>query len=203
MEKNHTDDQVRAVVDRLGRPSPELLDREISRLERNDAYGRQALRGLIALLLTAAVVALLTNLWFCVLQIDGTSMTPRLLFGDVLLAVKTDSPARGDVIAFYYNNKILVKRVIGIAGDTIDISEEGIVSVNGSRIAEPYVTQPSKDECEIRLPYQVPSGSVFVMGDNRAVSKDSRGQMGSVYNELIIGKAIFRLWPLNRLGRVT
>ena len=202
MGMNNSDGQVRAVVDRLGRPSLEVLDREIARQERRDAYAKLALRALLALILTASVVVLLTNLWLSVLQIDGTSMTPQLQLGDVVLAVKTDSPAQKDVISFYYNNKTYVKRVIGKSGDWIDISGEGIVSVNGRVLSEPYVAELGVGDCGIELPYQVPSGTVFVMGDNRPISKDSRGPLGPIDKEQIIGKVVFRLWPLSRAGRV-
>ena len=198
-----TPDPVRALVDRLGRPSLEVLGKEIARYERRDIFARLALFVLAVVLVTAAIVVLLNGLWLGVLQIDGTSMAPRLQLGDVVLTVKYSKPARGDVIAFYYNNKIFVKRVIGTAGDFIDISGEGAVSVNSQRIDEPYVTEPSLGDCDIRMPYMVPSGTVFVMGDNRALSKDSRNQLGPIDKDLMIGKAVLRLWPLSRMGRVT
>ena len=202
MKKNTTDDQARAVINRLGHPSVELLNLEIARQERIDAYAKLALHGLCILVAIAFVMLLLTNLWFNVLQIDGASMAPQMQLKDVVFAVKTDSPGRQDVISFYYNNKVFVKRVIGTAGDWIDITSEGVVSVNGNVLGEPYVTEPDLGECSIKLPYQVPSGTVFVMGDNRPASKDSRGQLGPIDKEMIIGKVVFKLWPLSRLGRV-
>ena len=203
MDKNNTADPVRAVIDRLGRPSLEMLEREIARQERGEAYRRLLFGVLGVLAVTAAAAVLLTNLWLNVLQIDGTSMTPRLQLNDVVLTMKTDSPAQKDVIAFYYNNKVYVKRVIGTAGDSIYISEEGVVSVNGGVLNEPYAAEPSLGGCDIDLPYLVPSGTVFVMGDNRVDSKDSRNGLGPIDKELIIGKVVFTLWPFSRLGRVT
>jgi len=202
MGKKESDGQARAVIDRLGRSSIEMLDREIARLERNAAYRKLALRCLLVLIVAAAIVVLLTNLWLSVLQIDGTSMAPLLQSGDVVLAAKTDSPAYKDVIAFYYNNKLQVKRVIGTAGDWVDISGDGIVSVNGNVLTEPYVTEPQLGDCWIDLPYRVPSGTLFVMGDHRPVSEDSRGRMGPIDREMIAGKVVFKLWPLTRLGRI-
>jgi len=203
MKKNNSDDQIQEVIDRLGHPSLELLDMEIARQERKDAYIKIALCCLGILAIAAAVIVLLTNVWLNVLQIDGTSMAPQMQPGNIVLSVKTDSPARKDVISFYYNNKMYVKRVIGTAGDWIDISDNGTVSVNGNALREPYVTELSLGECSVKLPYQVPSGTVFVMGDNRPVSKDSRGQLGPTDKELIIGKVVFKLWPLSRLGKIT
>ena len=202
MKEDDSNAQARAVIDRLGRPSIEMLGREIARQERKDAYRKLALHSLLVFIAAAAVIVLLTNLWLSVLQIDGTGMAPQLQPGDIALAVKTDSPARKTVIAFYYNNKLHVKRVIGIAGDLVDINGEGVVSVNGSTLGEPYVTELSLGDCEIKLPYRVPSGTVFVLGDNRPVSEDSRGRMGPIDKEMIVGKAVFKLWPLSRLGRI-
>ncbi|MBR4121709.1 MAG: signal peptidase I, partial [Erysipelotrichaceae bacterium] len=110
---------------------------------------------------------------------------------------------RGDIIAFYYNNKILIKRVVGISGEWVDIDRNGVVTINGKLLDEPYVTDKALGECNIKLPYQVPENRVFVMGDHRSVSVDSRSaEIGCIPEEQIVGKLIFRVWPLKDIGPI-
>lgn len=155
------------------------------------------------LLVVAAAAILVATLWLPVLQIYGSSMTPTLEDGEIIFTVKTAEPEAGDIIAFYYNNKILVKRVIGEAGDWVDITEDGTVYVNEVRLDEPYVAEKALGECDLTFPYQVPDGKWFVLGDHRATSVDSRSSVvGCVAQEQIVGKILFRVWPLNRLGAV-
>jgi len=138
-----------------------------------------------------------------VLRIYGTSMTPTLSEGNIVLSLKGSSFKTGDVIALYYNNKILVKRVIANSGDWVDIDQEGNVFVNGQLLDEPYLTEKAFGECDIKLPYQVPESRVFVMGDHRSTSVDSRSTaIGCVSEEQIVGKIVFRVWPINELGGV-
>lgn len=130
-------------------------------------------------------------------------MTPTLEDGEIIFSVKTSNLKPGDVIAFYYNNKILVKRVIGSPGDWIDIENDGTVYVNQQQLAEPYVIDSALGDCNIKLPYQVPDGKFFVMGDHRSTSIDSRNTaVGCVAEEQIVGKIVFRIWPLARVGAV-
>lgn len=156
-----------------------------------------------ALLIVAAAAILIVTLWLPVLQIYGSSMTPALQDGEILFSVKTSDLAPGDIAAFYYNNKILVKRIIGGPGDWIDIDSDGTVYVNEARLEEPYLTEKALGDCNIDLPFQVPDGRFFVMGDHRATSVDSRNTaIGCVSQEQVIGKILFRIWPLSRLGAV-
>ena len=156
-----------------------------------------------ALIVVAAVAVLVATLWLPVLRIYGSSMTPTLQDGEVIFSLKTAEPEPGDVIAFYYNNKILVKRVIGRPGDWINITEDGTVYVNEIRLDEPYVAELALGECDLTFPYQVPDGKWFVLGDHRATSVDSRSSVvGCVSQEQVVGKILFRVWPLNRLGAV-
>ena len=158
---------------------------------------------LFALITVAAVTVLLTMLFMPVLQIYGTSMSPLLEEGDVLLTFRTYDFNRGDIISFYYNNKILVKRVIAFEGDFVNIKNDGSVYVNNKKLQEEYVSEKALGECDITLPYQVPSGRIFVLGDHRLTSVDSRNKaMGCVSLEQISGKPVFRVWPLNRMGFV-
>ncbi|MCC8131976.1 MAG: signal peptidase I [Ruminococcus sp.] len=154
-----------------------------------------------ALTVVAAVAVLLATLFLPVLQVSGSSMEPTLSDNDIILLIKTDNLTTGDLIGFYYQNKLLLKRVIGVAGDVIDIDEEGNVTVNGELIDEPYVTNKSIGECDITLPYQVPENRVFVMGDNRATSIDSRSSViGCIEEDQIVGKVLVRIYPFNNIS---
>jgi len=199
--RDNKDNRIREEVERVGRPTIEMLDREIARQGRKESYGR-LIRGILVVLTAAvAVIVIVTNLWICVLQVDGSSMNPLLQMNEIVFSVRTDNPARNDVIAFYHNNTLYIKRVIALSGDTVNIDADGFVSVNGQLLDEPYVAEHSRGELDIDLPYTVPPETVFVMGDNREVALDSRlSEFGPVSREQIIGKVIFRLWPLSRIG---
>ena len=161
------------------------------------------LKSTISTLVVVAAIAILTaTLWLPVLQIYGNSMTPNLESGDMVVSVSAQKLRQGDVVAFYYNNKVLVKRVIATEGQWVDIDSQGTVSVDGQKLEEPYLADNEKDlgDTNIQLPYQVPEGKFFVMGDHRGVSIDSRNTaIGSIGNEQIVGRLVLRVWPLNRI----
>lgn len=184
-------------------PTAGQLEAELKR-ERYKSRYRAVLRSTVYTLITVAAIAVLVaTLWLPVLQIHGSSMTPTLQNGEIVCAAKTENMEAGDIVAFYYNNKILIKRVICGSGDWIDMEEDGTVSVNGVVLEEPYVTEKALGMCDIELPYQVPDGKVFVMGDHRTTSVDSRNTaVGCVAQEQIVGKIIFRIWPLADFGTV-
>lgn len=184
-------------------PSIEQLKQEINR-EKNKRSYRAVVRSTVyALIIVAAIAVLVAVLYLPVLQIYGNSMTPTLRGGDIVLSVKTDRFKSGDIVAFYYNNKILVKRVIAGAGDWVDIDEEGNVYVNSKLLEEPYLSEKALGNCNIDLPYQVPDEKLFLMGDHRSVSMDSRNaSIGCVSEEQIVGKLIFRVWPLQQMRKL-
>lgn len=185
----------------LQMPSSEQLEAELKRERYKHRY-HSVLRSTVYTLITVAAISILVaTLWLPVLQIYGSSMTPTLSDGEIVISIKTSDFEPGDIISFYFNNKILIKRVICAEGDWIDIDEEGTVYVNGVELDEPYLTEKALGECDIKLPYQVPDGRVFVMGDHRSTSVDSRSTtVGCVSQEQIVGKIVFRVWPLKRLG---
>ena len=184
-------------------PSSEQLKDELARVRYRINF-RKAVRSTVYALITVAAVAVLVAVFIMpVLRIYGSSMTPTVDEGDYVVSLKGVDLEAGDVIAFYYNNKILVKRVIAKSGDWVDIDESGNVYVNNELLEEPYLTEKAFGDCNISLPYQVPEERVFVMGDHRSVSVDSRNTaVGCVADEQIVGKIIFRIWPLNAIGAI-
>lgn len=157
----------------------------------------------LTLVVVAAAAVLVAVLFLPVLRIYGKSMRGTLDNGDIVVSVKSSNMKTGDVVAFYYNNNILVKRVIAGPGDWVDIDKDGNVFVNHEKLEEPYLDDKAYGETNIELPYQVPDGRIFVMGDNRSVSIDSRNtSIGCVSEEQIVGKIVYRVWPLSQIGRV-
>lgn len=184
-------------------PELPLLEKELKRVNYKKRYLTTLKNTVFTLITVAAISVLVATLWMPVLRIYGTSMTPTLEDGSIVVSYKTDKYKTGDVIAFYYNNKILVKRVIAQSGDWVDIDKKGIVKVNGEVIDEPYIEEFSFGECDICLPYQVPEERVFVMGDHRDVSIDSRNtSVGCVAEEQVVGIITYKVWPLNKISRV-
>ena len=159
---------------KLSLPTVEQLEAEYKRESYRRQYRKMLRSTVSALIVVAAVAVLVSNLFLPVLKIYGSSMTPTLKDGNIVIAQKSGSFARGDIIAFYYNNKILVKRVIGLPGEWIEIGDDGSVHIDGLPLEEPYLEEKALGECSIAFPYQVPEGRYFVMGDHRSVSSDSR-----------------------------
>ena len=184
-------------------PTTEQLETELNRVRYKRRY-RSVLRSTVYTLITvAAVSVLVATLWLPVLQIFGNSMTPTLQNGEIVFSVKMEDMKPGDIVAFYYNNKILVKRVICGPGDWFNMDPDGTVYVNDEKIPEPYITEPAYGDTNIQLPYQVPEGKIFVLGDHRSTSVDSRNTaVGCVSQEQIVGKIVFRIWPFDRFGQV-
>ena len=186
-----------------GLPTTVQLSRELKRVRYNSGFNGM-LRSTIGILVTVAAIAvLIAVLLLPVLQIYGTSMSPTLNEGDIVVSVKGTKFQTGEMVAFYYNNKILVKRVIANAGEWVNIDQEGNVYVNNVKLEEPYIAEKAYGETNIELPYQVPDSRIFVIGDNRDASIDSRNtSVGCVSDEQIVGKIVFRIWPLAGAGQV-
>ena len=182
-------------------PSLEQVKREREKLKYQKEYRRTIKHVLGVLLVAAAVSVLLATVFFPILRVSGVSMEPTLEDGQVIVLEKSGKFKTGDLIGFYYQNKILLKRVIGQAGDYIDIDADGNVYVNDEKLDEPYLKDQALGECDINLPYQVPDGKIFVMGDHRSKSIDSRSKLvGCVSDEQVVGRVVFRLWPLKCIG---
>lgn len=195
------------MTDDYDRYSDELgikeLRQELRRVKYNNKFAATLFNTIGTLVVVAAAAILVANLWLPILKVTGTSMSPTLQEGQVLMASKGHDFKTGDVIAFYYNNKILVKRVIAMPGDWVNISDDGTVYVNDIAIDEPYLKEKALGDCNIELPYQVPESKIFVMGDNRSVSLDSRNTaIGCVSEEQVVGKITFAIWPLFKIGKI-
>ena len=174
---------------------------ELNRLRNRHRFGSVLRSTTYTLIVVAAIAVLVATLWMPVLQTFGDSMTPTLEDGQIVISLKSGDFETGDVVAFYYNNKILIKRLIAGPGDWVNIDEAGNVYVNGEQLNEPYVDELSYGYCDIQLPYQVPDERYFVLGDHRSVSMDSRdSSLGCVASEQVVGSIVFRVWPLKDFG---
>lgn len=181
-------------------PTKKQVETERKRYRRQKAYNKALGGTLYVLTIVAAVAVLIATLVLPVLQIEGTSMEPTLVNGDIVLLTKTTKFNRGELCGFSWNNKLLIKRVIGIPGDWIEIDSQGAVYLNGEKLDEPYATKLAVGECDLEFPYQVPPEQYFVMGDMRESSIDSRNTLiGCVELDQIVGKVFFRIWPLKTL----
>lgn len=182
-------------------PGLDLLQKELKREQYKRRFRRMLRSTVNALVVVAAIAALVATLVLPVLQIAGVSMEPSLNDGDIVVLVKTNRMESGDLCAFYYSNKILIKRVIGTPGDYLWINPDGTVYLNGTELQEPYIQEKSLGECDVEFPYQVPENNYFLMGDQRESSIDSRSSViGSVAQDQVIGKIICRIWPLSEFA---
>ena len=181
-------------------PTKEQVEAEQKRYRRRRAYNK-ALRGTIYVLtIVAAVAVLIATLVLPVLQIEGSSMEPTLTNGDVVLLMKTTRFERGELCGFTWNNKLLIKRVIGLPGDWIEIDNDGTIYLNGEKLDEPYVLEKAFGECDLEFPFQVPQEQYFVVGDMRESSIDSRNSLiGCIPKSQIVGKVFLRVWPLSSI----
>lgn len=180
-------------------PHLDILQSELKREQYKKRFRKLLKSTISTLIVVSAVAALVATLVLPVLQIVGTSMEPNLTDGDFVLLVKTDDLETGDLCAFYYSNKILIKRIIAVPGDYLWIESDGTVFLNGKELNEPYINQKALGECDVEFPYQVPENAYFMMGDRRETSIDSRSStIGCISEDQIVGKILCKFWPLTR-----
>ena len=181
----------------------ENLEKELHRENYRYSFSRLLRSTIYVLIIIVAVASVGATLFMPVIEITDSSMKPLVEDGDIVLTIKSNSFKTGDVVAFYYGNKILVKRVIGVQGDFVNIDKDGIVYVNGEELKEDYVKEFLKGESDIKYPVQVSDNSIFVLSDERNVLTDSRSEsIGTIKKENIIGKVIFKVWPIKKIKKI-
>jgi len=184
-------------------PTSIQVEDELIRVKYKIRYRKLLRNTLYSLLIVSAVSVLVATLFLPILEIYGSSMNPTLANGDIVVSIKTNDFDRGDICSLYYNNHLLVKRIVGLPGDSIEMDEEGNLYVNGEHVDEPYISEKILGECDLDFPYIVPEQTVFILGDNRPVAVDSRNeQFGCISYEEIQGKIVFRVWPFKDFGPV-
>ena len=180
-----------------------VLEKELRNVHLKNSFRRALQRTLYLLLVVAAVVVIISVLFLPIIHISGASMSDTLEDGDLVVAINNHKFQTGDVVGFNFNNEVLIKRVIATAGDWVDLDVAGNVYVNGRLLDEPYVTEKSIGECNIILPYQVPDGKCFVLGDHRATSIDSRNRsVGCISVDAVVGRLLWRIWPFESIGKI-
>lgn len=184
-------------------PSSTEVEKELKREQYRNRYRRTLKSTIFALVTAAAAAVLVATLWLPVLQIFGASMTPTLHEGQIVVSVKDDHMEPGDIVAFYYGNKVLIKRYIAGPGTWVDMEEDGTILLNGEVLEEPYLTEKAVGICDLEFPYQVPEGTYFLVGDQRETSVDSRhSSVGCISGEQIVGKIVYCVWPLEDFGAI-
>ncbi len=183
-------------------PNISMLEEELEREKHKKMYGKTLKSTMYTLIVVSAVAVLIATIFFPVLKIYGASMAPTVKEGEIIIALKSKNFDNGDVVALWYGNKLLVKRIIATPGQWVNIDADGDVYIDGKKIEESYVSNKSLGDCNVELPLQVPEGKYFVLGDHRNISQDSRNSVvGCITKEDIVGRLILRVWPFNEIKK--
>ena len=184
-------------------PVIEQVEEELAKAKKRHSFGAILKQAASVLTLTASLLILVVMIVLPVLRISGSAMTPTLTEGDIVVSFRGSTYDKGDLVILYIGSNMLVKRIIAGPNDWVDIDEHGNVTVNEEYIEEPYLTAKAFGDCNIELPFRVPGGQYFVMGDQRAISFDSRNAaVGAIPSKKIVGKVLYRIWPFSRFGVV-
>lgn len=179
-----------------GRPTSEQIAAEIRRDENKHRFRRFVRSAAYAILIVAALAVLVSTFFLPVMKVYGRSMEPAVAENEIVVCVKQRQYRPGDIVALYFNNRIILRRVICVGGDQFDIDEAGNVFVNGEYYDEPYLIEKSYETTDIDLPFKVNEANYFIMADNRSFALDSRSiAVGTVTKEQIAGKVILSIWP--------
>lgn len=179
------------------------LQEELRRVEHQSRFWQLMRSSVYILIVVAACAILVAVIFLPVLRIYGTSMKPALNEGEIVVSVKGSKVEQGDILGVYYGSKLLIKRCIATERQWVEIDKDGNVYIDGTYLDEPYLTEKSLGECNIEMPYQVPDGTIFVLGDHRESSIDSRNtSVGCINTDEIVGKIVFRIWPLSSFGMI-
>lgn len=184
-------------------PTSMQIEKAIAKEQYSRKYKKVLKSTLSSLIVVAAIAVLVATLALPVLQIQGSSMEPTLNDEEIVVLLKTSKLTRGQLCCFSYQNKLLIKRIVGVPGDSIIIDTEGYVYVNGDKLDEPYVIDRAYGECDIEFPFNVTDNHYFILGDHRSTSIDSRSSVvGLVSSEQVVGRIFFRIWPFEKMGDI-
>lgn len=186
-----------AKIKNVSMPSREQVESELKRINYRKKFKKTFASTVSVLIVVAAVAVLISTLFLPVIQVSGSSMEPTLNDGDILVTFRSDKADFGDLCCISWQNKLLLKRIIGMPGDIVNIDSEGNVYINNEILDEPYIDTKSPGVSDIDFPFLVPDDKYFILGDQRESSVDSRSSaIGCIGQDQIVGHVLFKVWPI-------